>query len=150
MNCPACSRILYQRVISDTGGTCETAAVPDTGSPEYLVKVEDDFYRQARCGRRLRVCAQRFWLRRIDALCGPMSAPSTFSNMAALWNQPTAVARRVANHVCLCEADRCCRPVFPALSTWQRIGGLSWLSFAAAKCTLSTTGSAEGNGGTCV
>ena len=110
MNCPACSRIIYQRAISDTGGTYEIAAVADTGSPEYLDKVKDDFYRQARCGRRLRVRAQTFWMRRIDALCGPMSVPSTFSNMAALWNQPIAVAN--ASHCQSCVFVRG-RPLLP-------------------------------------
>ena len=110
MTCPCCSRLIYQRVISDTSGTYEIAAVAETGSPEYLDKVEDDVYRQARCGPRLWASAQRFWMRRIDALCGPMSVPSTFSNMAALWNQPIAVAN--ASHCQTCVFVRG-RPLLP-------------------------------------
>ena len=91
MICPVCAKSTCPMVRADTGGTCDASA-PDTGSPASIWKLEEDFFNQARRGRRVQSGGHRFKLRRINALCGSRSGPSTVSNIAAVWRQPIAVA----------------------------------------------------------
>ena len=111
MNCPACNKILNPPVIPDTGSTSDTRTA-DTGSPEFLEKTEQDFYQQARRGRRrLHICSQRLWLTRVDALCGSVSGPSTFARMADLSYRPIAVAHATCCQVCLFAKGRPLLPI---------------------------------------
>ena len=91
MICPVCARSICPMVRADTGGTCDASA-PDTGSPNGIWKIEEDFFNQARRGRRVQSGGHTFRLRRLDALSGSRSGPSTISNIAAVWRQPIAVA----------------------------------------------------------
>ena len=111
MNCPACNKILNPPVMPDTGSTSDTRTAA-TGCPEFVEQSEQYFYEQARCGRRrLRMLSQRLWLTRVDALCGSMSAPSTFARMTDLSYRPIAVAHATCCQVCLFAKSRPLLPI---------------------------------------
>ena len=113
MICPVCAKSTYPMVRADTGGTCDASA-PDTGSPASIWKLEEDFFNQARRGRRVQSGGHRFKLRRVNALCGSRSGPSTVSNIAAVWRQPIAVANTFCCQACIFMQGRALLPICTA------------------------------------
>ena len=113
MICPVCARSICPMVRADTGGTCDASA-PDTGSPDSIWKLEEDFFNQARRGRRVQSGGHTFRLRRLDALSGSRSGPSTISNIAAVWRQPIAVANTFCCQACIFVQGRALLPICTA------------------------------------
>ena len=110
MTCIVCSRAHEPHARPETGSTCDSHILAETGTPEAYRKEEVSLFKRVTESQRFRARGAVYWLSKVRALTGK-SHPDVIATLTTRWHQPIGITITKHGQSCVFLRDGLPRPL---------------------------------------